>query len=154
MAHTSLQFWQRWLLATTTLTIVFGLLLMLAPRFARESFSWLFYASPTHIDAFGAEAVRYITFMHGALGAAIVGWGIVLTCVALGPFGRGTREGWTAIAASLAGWFVPDVAVSLWFGFWQNVALDGVFAVLYAAPLIGTWRLCHKPATVVSGAHG
>lgn len=146
MENARLRFWQRWLLATTLLTMAFGAFLMLAPRFAREMFSWLFYASPTVIDTFGAEAVRYATFMHGALGAAIFGWGIVLTCVAVGPFARGTREGWFAIAASLIGWFVPDVIVSLWFGYWQNVVFDGVFALLYALPLIGTWRICRDPA--------
>ncbi|MEO8669784.1 MAG: hypothetical protein ABI411_00640 [Tahibacter sp.] len=148
MENAALRFWQRWLFGVTLLTIGFGLFLMLAPRPTREGFSWLFYASPQHIDTLGAEAVNYITFLHGALGAAILGWGIVLMLVTLGPFRRGTREGWLAIAASLIGWFVPDVMVSLWFGFWQNVVLDGVFAVLYAAPLIGTWRIHRNVAPV------
>jgi hypothetical protein len=136
-----LEFWSRWLFGVTVLTAAFGLFLMLAPTWTRQGFSLLFHATPGHFDALGTEAARYITFIHAALGAAITGWGIVLMAVARGPFRRGTREGWLAIAASLTAWFVPDVVVSLWFGYWQNVVLDGVFAVLYAAPLIGTWRL-------------
>jgi hypothetical protein len=101
----------------------------------------LFYGTPAQFETFGADAVRYVEFIHGALGAAITGWGVVLMAVALGPFRRGTREGWLAIAASLFAWFVPDVIVSLWFGFWQNVVLDGVFAVLYASPLIAMRHL-------------
>ncbi len=143
-----LQFWSHWLFATTVLTVAFGLFLMLAPTLTRQGFSLLFYAQPGQLDSLGAEATRYISFIHAALGAAITGWGIVLMAVARGPFRRGTREGWLAIAASLAAWFLPDVAVSLWFGYWQNVVLDGVFAVLYAAPLIGTWSLRRQmPAT-------
>lgn len=136
-----LAFWWRWLFVVTLLTIAFGLFLMLAPDWTRQGFSLLFYATPGQFDAFGAEPARYVNFIHAALGAAITGWGVILMLVTLWLFRRGKREGWIAIAASLVAWFVPDVAVSLWFGFWQNVVLDGVFAVLYAAPLVAMHRL-------------
>lgn len=130
-----LAFWWRWLFGVTVLTIAFGVFLMAAPAWTREGFSWLFYGTPDRFETFGPDAARYVTFIHAALGAAITGWGVVLMLVTVWLFRRGKREGWIAIAASLVGWFVPDVAVSLWFGFWQNVVLDGVFALLYAAPL-------------------
>lgn len=141
MSDPRLNFWWRWLFGVTVLTVVFGLFLMLAPGLTRAGFSLLFYGTPAQFETFGSESVRYVEFIHGALGAAITGWGVVLMAVALGPFRRGTREGWLAIAASLFAWFVPDVIVSLWFGFWQNVVLDGVFAVLYASPLIAMRHL-------------
>ncbi|UXI70118.1 hypothetical protein [Tahibacter amnicola] len=144
-----LRFWQLWLFGVTMLTVVFGLALMVAPVLARHGFSWLFYGSPFHIDTFGEAATRYITFIHGALGAAIFGWGIVLAFVAHGPFANRSRLAWSAFAASLFGWFVPDVLVSLAFGFWQNVALDAVFFVLYVAPLLATWKIFWRPASAV-----
>ena len=142
-ADARLAFWSGWLFAVTVLTVAFGAFLMLAPGWTRQGFSWLFYATPGHFETFGPEAVRYVHFIHAALGAAIAGWGVVLMLVATWLFRRGKREGWIAIAASLVAWFVPDVAVSLWFGFWQNVVLDGVFAVLYAAPLVAMRELRH-----------
>lgn len=136
-----LAFWWRWLFGVTVLTIAFGAFLMLATDWTRQGFSLLFYGVPGQFDAFGPDAARYVNFIHSALGAAIAGWGVILMLVTLWLFRRGKREGWIAIAASLIVWFVPDVAVSLWFGFWQNVVFDGVFAFLYAAPLVAMRKL-------------
>ena len=43
-----------------------------------------------------------------------------------------------AMVVSLLAWFVPDTALSLLSGFWQNAALNLVFAVLFALPLAAT----------------
>ena len=67
--HARLQFWSHWLFGVTLLTIAFGLFLMLAPTPTRQGFSLLFYAAPDQLDALGAEATRYISFIHAALGA-------------------------------------------------------------------------------------
>jgi len=123
--------------------MVFGLLLVVAPRFARESFSLLVYGDTKKIAAFGSEAVEYIALVHAVLGAVMFGWGLALLLVVRGLFARGAREGWQIIAVSAAAWFLPDTTFSLWSGFWQNAVLNLVFIVLFAAPLAATYRSFH-----------
>lgn len=139
-------FWSRWLLAVTLGVMVFGLLLVVAPGFAREGFSLLVYGNAQQIAAFGAEAVAYIALVHAVLGAVMFGWGVALWLVVRGPFMRGAREGWQIVAVSVAAWFVPDTAFSLWSGFWQNAVMNLVFIVLFAVPLAATYSAFHRRA--------
>ncbi len=92
----------------------------------------------------------YIALAHGVLGAVMVGWGAVLLIVLIGPFRRGTREGWLIVAVSVAAWFVPDTALSLATGFWQNAVLNVVVAVLFAVPLAATWSACDRRPEVLT----
>lgn len=133
----------RWLLAAALGVMAFGLALMLARVASLEGFSSLIYGDAGHIAAFGAGAVEYITLLHAVLGAVMVGWGAALWLVIRGPFARGMREGWRIVALSVAAWFVPDTAFSLWSGFWQNAVLNLVFLVLFAVPLAATYRGFH-----------
>jgi hypothetical protein len=57
--------------------------------------------------------------------------------LALGPLRQGDRSAWRIFVVSLLAWFVTDTLFSLWSGFWQNALLNGVFALLFAPPLIG-----------------
>jgi hypothetical protein len=140
-------FWWRWLIAVTIGVMVFGLSMVLAPGLIRQVFSLLVYSSPNHIATFGAGAVAYVSLVHAILGAVMFGWGTALLYVVLGPFRRGSREGWQIIAVSVAAWFIPDTAFSLWSGFWQNALLNLAFAVLLAVPLAATYRVFHEPCT-------
>ncbi len=131
-------FWWRWLVAVTLGVQLFGISLIVAPEFARRFFGLLLYSSPERLATFGAPAVAYVTLVHGVLGAVMVGWGVALLFVLLGPFRQRSKQGWLALVVSLAAWFVPDTAISLWSDFWQNAALNLVFAVLFAIPLAAT----------------
>ncbi len=122
----------------------FGVTLVVARALALEGFSLLVYGDPKHIAAFGAEAVEYIALVHAVLGAVMFGWGAALLLVARSLFAHGVREGWQIIAISIAVWFVPDTAFSLWSGFWQNAVLNVVFIVLFAVPLTATYRVFHE----------
>lgn len=64
-------------------------------------------------------------------GAVMFGWGVVLFMLVREPFARGEREGWYIIPFSILAWFIPDMAYSLWTGFWQNAILNLVFALLF-----------------------
>ncbi len=134
-------FWFRWLVAVTIGLMVFGLGMILAPGLARKGFGLLVYASADHIATFGAQAVAYISLVHAVLGAVMFGWGVALLFVVSGPFRRGSREGWQIVAVSVAAWFIPDTAFSLWSGFWQNAVLNLVFVVSFAVPLAATYRV-------------
>jgi hypothetical protein len=138
------RFWCRWLLTVIVGVALFGLALVLAPGAVRQGFSLLVYAAPDRLDGFGSDAVAYISLVHAVLGGVMVGWGVALLLVALGPFQRGERVGWQIIAASVAAWFVPDTAYSLWSGFWPNAVLNSGFAMLFAAPLLATYRHFHS----------
>lgn len=131
-------FWWRWLIVVTLGVLLFGLSLIVAPEFTRRFFGLLLYSSSESLATFGVPAVAYLTLLHGVLGAVMVGWAVALLFVLLGPFRHFSKRGWLAMVVSLLAWFVPDTALSLWSGFWQNAALNLVFAVLFAIPLAAT----------------
>ena len=133
-------FWWRWLIVTTVFVLVFSTAMVVIPRPVMRMFSLLYYSSPESIDAFGAPAVAFIMLLQGVLGAVMFGWSAALLLVLLGSFRRGSREGWTIIAVSLAAWFIPDTTISLLSGFWQNAVFNLVFLALFAIPLVATRR--------------
>jgi hypothetical protein len=137
-------FWSSWLLTVIIGVLVFGLVLVLAPGLARQGFALLVYADPDRIATFGAEAVAYISLVHAVLGAVMFGWGVALLLVVRRLFVRGAREGWQIVALSVAAWFVPDTVLSLWSGYWPNAVLNVVFIILFAAPLVATYRAFHE----------
>jgi len=138
--------WWRWLIVVTAGVALGGLAMAAAPGPTRAAFGLLVYASPSAIDRFGPEAVHYIDVTHGVLGAVMAGWGVAMLLVLFGPFRRGSREAWWAIAAPVAVWFVADTAMSLAHGVWQNAVLNTAVAVLYAVPLAATRRAGREPA--------
>jgi hypothetical protein len=130
----------RWLLATVLGVMIFGLALAIAPGLARQGFSWLIYADAERLSGFGTDAVAYIALMHAVLGCTMFGWGIALLGVVRGLFAHGNPAGWTILAGSVAAWFIPDTAFSLWSGVWQNAGLNLVFVLLFVLPLVATYR--------------
>lgn len=133
-------FWQRWLIVTTVFVITVSIAMVAIPVPILRLFSLLYYSSPEKIATFGAPAVAFVLLLQGVLGGVMFGWGVALLLVLLGPFRRGSREGWTIIAASLAAWFIPDTTYSLWSGFWQNAVFNLVFLVFFVIPLVATRR--------------
>ena len=130
--------WIYLLLVVAAGVIAFGLTLVLAPALARQGFSLLVYAASMHIDAFGAEQVRYISLAHAVIGGVMVGWGTAMFYVTRSLFANGHPEGWYIIALSVSAWYVPDTAYSIISGFWQNAVLNTAFLVLFAIPLWAT----------------
>ena len=140
-------FWWRWLIVVTFGVLLFGIGMVVAPAFTRHLFGLLLFSSSESLSTFGAPAVAYITLIHGVLGAVMFGWGVALLFVLLGPFRRGSRESWLTLTVSLLAWFVPDTMFSLWSGFWQNAALNAIFAVLFAVPLGATYHAVNEKRT-------
>jgi hypothetical protein len=140
------RFWIHWLSAVAAGVVLFGLVLVLTPSVARQAFSLLVYASPTRLDAFGAEPVRYLGLAHAVIGGVMVGWGTALWLVTRQLLAHGQRIGWTVIAVSVVAWYVPDTAYSLLSGYWQNAVLNTVFLALFAVPLWATRAVGRSPA--------
>lgn len=136
--------WWRWLVAVAIGVMVCGLSMVLAPGLTRQIFSLLAYSSAEHIAKFGADASDYISLLHAILGALMLGWGAALLFIVLGPLRRGSRDAWNTLVISLAAWFVPDTAFSLWSGFWPNAILNLALATLFAIPLGATYGAFHE----------
>lgn len=137
----NLNFWWRWLVAADIIVIVFGAAQVMLPNLIRQVFSLLVFGSASYIDTFPQDAIRYITLTHAIMGSVMVGWGISMMYTLFTQFRTGEWTGWMSIAAALTLWFIPDTAMSLITGFWQNAVLNVGFILLFAIPLVATYRL-------------
>ncbi|MGQ0603455.1 MAG: hypothetical protein ACT4QE_17380 [Anaerolineales bacterium] len=142
------QFWDRWLLVVGVGVVAFGF--------------WLAFANQTplfdvvfnqHVNAvFWGEAVApasvvsFQQFVYGVLGMTVAGWGVFFVFLARNAFKRRERWTWNCLFAGLTLWFLPDTALSAYFGVWVNVVLNMVVAALIYAPLFAT-RLHFKKET-------
>ncbi len=133
-------FWQRWMLAAAAASIVFGLAFMVMPEVTESIYETLLFSQSQIHTRFSEEARGYIRFANGVLGAVMVGWLTGVLVLAAGPFRRGERSAWLAIAASIGVWFVVDSGYSMATGYWQNAAVNVVFALLFAIPLAATYK--------------
>jgi len=75
-------------------------------------------------DVMPADTVPYHRFVHGVLGATIVGFATTVAFLARYPLARREGWAWNAIAAAFAGWFTIDTAASVAAGVWPNVLLN------------------------------
>ncbi len=138
--NTTYLFWWRWLVLVTCGVLVCGLSFLVLPDLTQRFFNLLLFSSTQRNPAFSDAAVAYITLAYAVLGAVMFGWAVALLYALFGPFRHGLRDGWNTVAVSLVAWFIPDTTFSLRSGFWQNAALNLVFAVLFAVPLVATYR--------------
>jgi hypothetical protein len=129
-------FWWRWLVVATVFVLITGIAMVEIPEPVSRLFSFIL-SSPQSEDM---SARAYLMLFQGVLGGTMFGWGMALLLVAIGPFRRGSREGWTIIAVSIVSWFISDTSFSLWTGYWMNAVLNTVFMVLFAIPLAATYR--------------
>ncbi|NEQ70319.1 MAG: hypothetical protein F6J86_46105 [Symploca sp. SIO1B1] len=132
--------WVRWLFVASASFILFGLFLVVAPTIARQGFSLLIYSSPSRLNTFGTEQIRYVSLAHAVIGGIMVGWGAALLLITRELVAKGNRLGWQLLAISLGSWFIPDTTYSLLSGYWQNAVLNLVFLSIFAIPL---WAI-HK----------
>ena len=135
------KFWQVWLMLLGDGMIVVGLAMLLAPL------SVLF--QPLNDGAFARffgsvavapEALAYHSFLFGLLGAATVGWGVLVFFVAWKPFARGEAWSWVALSASTSVWFVLDTVRVMIDGVTPFVLFNLAMAIAAAVPLIATYR--------------
>ena len=136
----NLNFWWRWLVAADIIVIVFGAAQALLPDLIRQGFSLLVFGSASYVDTFPQDAIRYITLTHAVMGSAMIGWGVSMMYTLLTQFRNGEWTGWISPAVALILWFIPDTAISIVTGFWQNAVLNVGFILLFAIPLAATYR--------------
>jgi len=136
-------FWWRWLLVFTFAVILFGLCLLFLPDVLQSVFNSIIYGDAQATQAFGAEAVRYITFSFGISGAVMVGWMVLVLYMLYGSFRRGEAVGWNSIALSIGVWYVLDSAFSGLIGYPVNILLNTGFVIGFVIPLAATYRAFH-----------
>lgn len=138
MSDGRFDFWQKWLLAVGLIVIAFGLIIALL------SCTPLFSVSNGLVDdvfwqgGVPAGLDQYRLWVHGMLGATMVGWGITLAYIVLNPFRRREKWSWNAIAVGLAVWFVLDTFMSAYTQAYFNVGVNVLLAVLAGIPLLMT----------------
>ncbi len=138
------RFWWRWLNAVTIGVIIFAGSFILLPDTLQSLFNLRLYGTTDSSTLYNERAQDYISFIYTILGAVMVGWMIMILFTLYGPFRRGERSGWTAIALSMTVWYVLDTASSLLLGFSFNAILNTVFYILFVIPLAATYREFHR----------
>jgi hypothetical protein len=136
-------FWWRWLLVVIIGVMLFSAAMILLPDTMQAFFNALVFPTTDTTQIFSPEAVNYIKFVYGFLGAVMIGWMVALLFIVFGTFRRGEREGWYAVLVSIVTWYVLDCGWSLYTGFHINVLLNSGFLVLFIIPLAATYGDFH-----------
>lgn len=74
--------------------------------------------------------------IQGVLGATMMGWGVTMLLVARYAFAEGRPELLRLIMYGLLAWAPVDMAVSVYYGAWFNVALNLAILALAGVPLL------------------
>jgi hypothetical protein len=133
--------WWGWLVAAFGLTaLTSGGYVLFPDAMMRRTLISTFLGSPDALAAHGEEAMRFIGLLSGISSAVSLAWMAALTFVVLGPFRRGERWAWMAVATSVVIWFVVDSGRSIAAGFPSNAMFNVVWLVMYGVPLVATYR--------------
>jgi hypothetical protein len=143
---TSINFWQKWLLVTTILVILFGTLLILPIE--SEILDLMFNDRIEAIfwpDTMIAPGVTHFRqWLYGVLGATMVGWGIMMAFITAGPFHKRETWAWYSIALSIGIWYIADTIVSISYGALFNAAFNTAILLLFLPPMLGTFKSFHS----------
>lgn len=131
-------FWCNWLIAVAAAVGLFSAVLLLAPPLGQQIFDviYFFTLEPQPLPA--ERETAYLRFTNGILGAVMIGWMTLIAIVANGPFRRGERWAWAAIAASMGAWYVVDTTFSLAHGITGNALFNTATIAAFAIPLAAT----------------
>jgi hypothetical protein len=134
--------WQKWLVLSCAVIVVFGLLLALFNQ--SPVFDLLFNNQINPVFWRGRIAPHDVQLFqrwsYGILGCTVAGWGILMGFVAAIPFNNKEKWAWTAIAVSMAVWFISDTLLSLASGVTFNAMFNLIFFLAIGIPLVFTYR--------------
>ena len=134
--------WDTWMVAVGWILVVFGILLAFANQ--TRLFDVVFNNQVNMVfwsTAVAPESViPFQRFIYGVLGMTVAGWGVFFVYVATYPFRRRERWAWNYVFAGITLWFIPDTAISVYYGVTVNVVLNVTIALLVYVPLVATRR--------------
>ena len=96
----SFLFWQRWLLILGIVFVVFGIVMTLP--FGANLVDGLINPVFWGNGAIPDNANAFKTFIYGVLGAAMVGWGVLLAFIAHYPFRQKEKWAWNCLAICIS----------------------------------------------------
>jgi hypothetical protein len=134
-----LSLWRNWLVVLGLGLAAFGVGMTLfnnTPIFAvfNDRIDPVFW--PEGIPAQGRVPFR--SWVYGAWGATVAGWGLTLFFIARYPFAGRKLWAWQAVLWSLLLWYALDTGVSLRFGVTVNVILNTAILALALIPLLAS----------------
>jgi hypothetical protein len=94
------------------------------------------------------EAVKFRTWVYGAWGATIAGWGTSMLFLVYQALRQRKSWAWYALSGGLLLWYLFDTGISAYYQVWFNVVFNSLIAVLFALPLAGIYpHLIAHPST-------
>jgi hypothetical protein len=131
--------WQKWLVILGCIVTAFGAFMALANAgslfdiFNRQ-IDPVFWNDQTLPD----EALAFRTWVYGAWGGTVAGWGVFMIFLASRPFKEKQSWAWWCLVIGLSLWYLLDSGLSLRSGVIFNVIFNSVLLLGAALPLIFT----------------
>lgn len=131
--------WQKWLVAVGCLVILFGVFMALANQTAlfnpfNQQIDPLFWGQA----GLPSEAVAFRTWVYGAWGATVAGWGVFILFIAVKPFKQQQPWAWWCLLLGLGVWYLLDSGLSWRSGVLFNVLFNTILLAAVGIPLIFT----------------
>jgi hypothetical protein len=134
-------FWVRWLKIVGSALVLFGLFMTF---FNATSLFTLFNEGIDPVfwreSVPGDGTIAFRTWVYGAWGATIAGWGVSLLFLVHFALAQQERWAWFAIAMGMAVWYVLDTGTSMYFRVNFNVVFNSLILVLVSIPLVVSYR--------------
>ena len=138
----SFSFWQKWLVGVSIYHVVFGLVYAF---FNQSQFMDVLlnqYYDP-HFwpdNQISTGTIQFKGWISSVVGAVVASWGLLIAFIAYYPFKLLEKWAWKCIAFAITLWFVVDTVFSLYYGVSINAVFNLFTLVLFALPLLFTWK--------------
>lgn len=131
-------FWYRWIITASFFIFLCGLFIVITnyTSLFDNAFNSQVNQIFWNVPSVPPETKAFQQFVYGLLGAAMIGWGIMMTYVASHPFRKQEQWAWHCFTWSVIFWFITDVTISIYHQVYINAYLDIFFLLLFAIPLI------------------
>ena len=130
------KFWENWLLFTTYLVLIVGLIMMLIGFLPARPLQDPFLRGLWEGRSLDAGTYSFYSWTFGVWGATIAGWGMSMVFLVKNAYRKREKWAWNAIFSAALIWFVFDTFFSLKFNIMLNVALNLFLFVLILLPLL------------------
>lgn len=140
------EWWQKWLAVLGWIVTAFGVFMALTnagPLFDlfNQQIDPVFWNGQPLPD----EAFAFRTWVYGAWGGTVAGWGVFMIFLANRPFRAKETWAWWCLVIGLGLWYVLDSGLSWYAGVAFNVIFNSVLLAAAALPLIFTAPFFLKP---------
>jgi hypothetical protein len=138
----SFQFWQKWLLYTSIVFAIAGIVFALfGNNILFAKYNTMLAEVFWHQSEFPPEADRFRAFIYAPLGGTIACCYILLAFIAYHPFKNKQLWARNAILVAFAFWVVIDTALCIHFEVYPQIYLiNALSAAVKALPIICTWK--------------